>query len=368
MAGGKPADGPVLGRFLHFTCAWEGAGVHLGGLPYCRSVVIEVDGNRWKLVPGGNATAEEFIAARSLISQIHQQALWSPWVMQDRAAEYDAALAMCGQWASADPAARKTLRELEAEMEQREAGAGARLPAEQAQAGKDRAGRARHYDPGREQARLALLEQQAILAGKLREREEIRAGGLFPRVDDGDRRQLLDGLEHAITARTREVDDLAVAVGDPETVPDVRGWLPAERRDVALALFKARRGNQVRELRSRIASTQATLRSQKGMTDRVQLREALRTDKARLAYWEDMPPLDASGMCSECASPAWHAPGTTYSIDGFHVSGGPCPAWPQWAGRVDAVREALLQPAQGPPEPPPPGRSRCSAPACPSKT
>jgi hypothetical protein len=164
------------------------------------------------------------------------------------------------------------------------------------------------------------------------------------------------------------VDDLVVAVGDPETVPDVRGWLPAERRDVALALFKARRGNQVRELRSRIASTQATLRSQKGMTDRVQLREALRTDKARLAYWEDMPPLDASGMCSECASPAWHAPGTTYSIDGFHVSGGPCPAWPQWAGRVNAVREALLQPAQGPPEPPPPGRSRCSAPACPSKT
>jgi hypothetical protein len=90
------------------------------------------------------------------------------------------------------------------------------------------------------------------------------------------------------------------------------------------------------------------------MAERANLREALRQDRARLAYWEDMPPLDAAGMCSERVSPAWHAPGTTYSIDGFHVSGGPCPAWPQWAERVSAVRQALLPAVQGPPEPPPP--------------
>jgi hypothetical protein len=320
-------------------------------------VAIEVDGKRWEPVPGATVTAEEFSAARFLIAQVHQQARWSPWVMQDRAGEYDAALAALGQWTSIDPAPPgKTMEEREAALEQRLAGADARFLAEQAQAQAeaDRAGRACLYDPERAQARLALLEQQAILADTIRQRDEIRAGGLFPRADDDDRRQLLDHLENAITARTQEAAGLAAAVGDPETVPDARGWLPAERREMSLTLFKARRGAEIRELRTRVAGTQATLKSQKGTAERAAMREALRTDKARLAYWEDIPPLDASGMCSECPSPAWHAPGTTYSIDGFHVAGGPCPAWPQWAGRVSAVRQALLRAAQGPPEPPPP--------------
>jgi hypothetical protein len=95
---------------------------------------------------------------------------------------------------------------------------------------------------------------------------------------------------------------------------------------MSLTFFRARREAEVRELRARITDTQATLKSQKGMAERAKLREALRQDRARLAYWEDTPPLDAAGMCSECVSPAWHAPGTTHSIDGFHVSGGPCPA------------------------------------------
>jgi hypothetical protein len=101
------------------------------------------------------------------------------------------------------------------------------------------------------------------LASKVRQREEIRAGGLFPRAGDEDRRQLLDGLERAITARTREAADHAAAVGDPETVADAKGWLPAERREMCLALFRARRGAEVRELRARITDTQATLKSQK---------------------------------------------------------------------------------------------------------
>jgi hypothetical protein len=67
-----------------------------------------------------------------------------------------------------------------------------------------------------------------------------------------------------------------------------------------------------------------------------------------------MPPLEASGMCSECVSPAWHAPGATYSLDGFHVTGDPCLVWPRWAERVNAVREAWRQALQCPPTAPPP--------------
>ena len=117
-------------------------------------MTVELDGKRWEPVPGGSATAEDFIAARSLLHEIHQQCLWSSWVMQDRTADYDAALQTCGQWTySDDPAApRKTLEETEAEIEQRLAEADARFLAAEAQAVQDRAGRAEHYNPERAQA------------------------------------------------------------------------------------------------------------------------------------------------------------------------------------------------------------------------
>jgi hypothetical protein len=207
-------------------------------------MTVELDGKRWEPVPGGTATAEDFIAARSLLHEIHQQCLWSPWVMQDRAEDYDAALQICGQWTCGDELAapRKTLEEYEAELEQRLAEADARFLAAQAQAEHDRAGRAEHYDPERAQARLALLEEQGILADKVRQRDEILSGDLFPLAEDKVRRRLLADLERDITAKTREVDDLAAVVGDSESVADAKGWLPAERREMSLTLFKARRG------------------------------------------------------------------------------------------------------------------------------
>jgi hypothetical protein len=116
---------------------------------YRQSVAIEVDGKRWVPVPGSTATAEEFTAALSLLHEIHRQARWSPWVMQDRAGEYDAALKVCGQWTSAEPKPRKTLEELQAELDQREADADAEFLAAEAQAEKDRAERAQHYDQDR---------------------------------------------------------------------------------------------------------------------------------------------------------------------------------------------------------------------------
>jgi hypothetical protein len=48
------------------------------------------------------------------------------------------------------------------------------------------------------------------------------------------------------------------------------------------------------------------------------------------------------------------APGVTYSMDGFYVTGGPCPAWPRWVKGGAAVREATRQARQGPPKEPPP--------------
>ncbi len=115
---------------------WLGVNVLLGeGTLYRQSVAIEVDGKRWVPVANSTATAEEFIAALSLLHEIHQQIRWSPWVMQDRAGGYDAALKVCGQWTSAEPEPPgKTLEEYEAELDQRMAEADARFLAAEAQA------------------------------------------------------------------------------------------------------------------------------------------------------------------------------------------------------------------------------------------
>lgn len=170
---------------------------------YRQSVAIEVDGKRWAPVPDSTATAEEFIAALSLLHEVHQQIRWSPWVMQDRAGEYDAALKVCGQWTSAEPEPPgKTLEEYEAELEQREAEAGAWFLAAEAQAEKDRAERAKHYDQDQAQARLAMMEEQGILDSKVRERDEILSGELFPCAPEQEKRRLLANLERDIAAET----------------------------------------------------------------------------------------------------------------------------------------------------------------------
>jgi hypothetical protein len=72
--------------------------------------------------------------------------------------------------------------------------ADARFLAAEAQAEKDRAERAKHYDQDRAQARLALLEEQGILAGKVRERDEILSGELFPLAPEEEKRRLLANL------------------------------------------------------------------------------------------------------------------------------------------------------------------------------
>ena len=318
-------------------------------------MAIEVDGKRWVPVPDATATAEEFIEALSLLHEIHQQMRWSPWVMRDRAGEYDAALKLCGQWTSTEPKPPgKTLEEYAAELEQRMAEAEARFLAVEAQAEKIALNARKHYDEDRAQARLALLEEQGILDSKVRERDEILSGELFPCAPEKDKRRLLTNLERDIAAKAKEVDQLLAVVGDPETVADAKGWLPGERRQMALVLFKSRRGLQVRELRAQVADGQATLKSLKGQAERAKVRETLRPNQAHLAYWEQMAPLQAADMCSECESPAWHAPRGYVQHGWFLGDGRPVPAWPRWAKGVAAVREAIRPARQGPPKEPPP--------------
>jgi hypothetical protein len=316
---------------------------------------VELDGKAWKPVPGATATAEEFIAARSLLHEVHQQATWSPWLLLEPSAEYEAAWKVCGQWTSVEPGPPpKTLEEYEADLERRLADADAQLLAKEAQAEKDRAERAKHYNPDRDQARLALLEEQGILADHIRDRDELLARDLS-HPEMGYFRSRLDTVERAIARKSKEVEELLAVIGDPETVCDQAGWLPAERRELSLSRFKDERISQVRTLRARIVDAKTTLKTLKGRTRRAEVRESLRRDQLHLAHLEQMKPLRAADMCSECAKPAWHSQGWTTNLDGgFWVTGGPCPAWPRWAKGVQAIQDALRQPRQSPPQPPPP--------------
>jgi hypothetical protein len=137
---------------------------------------FELDGKSWEPRPGTTVTAEEFATARALSMRCTSKPCgvrgcsWNALTSTTQRGRP----AGIGKAPNRAPP-HKTLEELEAGLEQRLAAAGARFKAEESQAEKDRAERSKHYDPGRAQARLALLEEQGILADQIRQRDELRA-------------------------------------------------------------------------------------------------------------------------------------------------------------------------------------------------
>ncbi len=218
-------------------------------------MALELDGFLWKPKPGTAVTAEEFTRARSVMQDIHRTVEWNPWVRDDRAGEYAAALEVIGQWTRAEPGYRpQSAEELRATIDRQVVADRARLDAERERAEQDRAERAGRYDRERDEARLALLGQMAILAGKTREREQLAGGKLYPAMEVERRHEELAKLDLYIKAVARTVDELSAVVGDAEAVWDEHGWLPSERRVLALEIFAEARVNEVRELRARVAA------------------------------------------------------------------------------------------------------------------
>lgn len=207
---------------------------------------------------------------------------------------------------------------------------------------------------------MELLEQQAILAGAVRERDGIAARELFPAMPEDTRQLRLAVLEKDVAATATAVHELAQHVGDAELVADERGWLPSERREYALQLFAARRVAEVRELRERAAGLDAELKAARDRGERARIRETLRKDTRRLGFLEAVPPMTAASMCSECATPAgWH--GFVFELSDACPDRGPCPAWPRWQQRLQAVREMLMARAARPASAPLPKQRQPSA-------
>lgn len=289
-----------------------------------------------------------------MVTEVLAAEAWNPWVIDDRAAEYEAAMAVLAQWTRAEPGfRRKTPAELQADRERWLAGMRADAKAEAARRDRERAARAASYDPARARARarLALLAQRAVLAMDIQERDEIVAGKLYPLMAEQDRRRRLAELDRTIGHVSALAGELSHQASDVETVTDEHGWLPSELREHSLTVFAARRVTEVRELRERVAARQAEIEGARDRSERAAVREALGKDTRRLEFLEAIPPLTAGDMCPECVTPVgWH--GFRFVLSDACPERGPCPAWPLWQQRLTEARDFLLTSAAKKASPP----------------
>lgn len=204
------------------------------------------------------------------------------------------------------------------------------------------------YDPVRARARLALIEQQVKLARATRVREDYLAR---PPVPDGipvPWARALSEAEADIADASRQVEALAPLAGDPETVTDEHGTLPAQRRERFLGEFAAKVNAEVSGLHQRLLALRAELRAATGRKDQAALQEELSKGSARLAYLQTLPPFTAADMCSECPSPkAWHDTVVTFCLETGAILSEPCPAWPEWNKKLIAGALAVHEMLQG---------------------
>ena len=270
--------------------------------------------------------------------EIRRQARWSPWIRDDRAEELAAAETIVDQWQRAEPGFRQlTWAELEARMTADER----RFEADSRRLAAERQARRAMFDPQRSAARLELLEYQARLQHAL----DGRDAPAHPPTTSSGNRHTPAGEVDEVAEFEQKIAAVYAQIGDPDTVVDEHGWLPAERRQIALTEFRRWREHQVGDLRRSVSDLQSRLAGPNlAKAERSELRDQLRQTQQRLQVLEDLPPVTTAEMCSECPRPLqWHS----FTVSGNLVGWvGPCPAWPRWAERIRGIRAQMEQWAQ----------------------
>lgn len=281
-------------------------------------------------MPGVATVAAEFLTARRLFLELHQESTWNPWVLEDRAEEVERAMEVMGHWTRAEPDHRMlTDKQVQAMVKRQDRETKERCAAEEERFAKNR----ELYDPEKESARLALLEQESRLDYEIDEVETLRSGERFPAMDSRKRAEQVAELDASITRRYEEVSRLSGVVGDPEQVVDVHGRLPLDRRSMMLASFTAHRSVGVRALREKLPELTTAVNEAADKGARAKARLDLEQATSRLDELLAIPQLIADDMCSECPRPiarhGWRTPPTE----------GPCPAWPGWSAKLRDVRQ-----------------------------
>ena len=228
-------------------------------------IVTAASGVRWRRLPGSTGSAEEFLAVLEGLGGDRIAREWSLWREGEPRREDDRRHEVLLQWEHADPPPGRYLTAEELE---------ARFEARWAETQRQRDARAAEYDHDRAMARLNLLSAQAD-AGFMRH-------VLARPASDAQR----DKATEFLALAEQEIKPLEDQIGDPDTIPDKYGDLPAARRgynlDSHMMLFR-----------------HETLRAwSKGQ--QLRFRQLLA-----------MPAPKAADMCPECQAPAdWH----TYAV------------------------------------------------------
>ena len=218
--------------------------------------IFEHEGLLWK--PKATATADEFVKARDLFLTLHTESRWNPWVLDDRADDLDAAMAVMEQWQRGEPGHRYlTNRQFESRQPEWDRKYEMKCAAENERQARDR----QRHDPELEMSRLALLEQRSKLAYKGEELAALSSGETFPMMDSAKRSVRVQDLESNVAALEGEVDRLSKLVGDPELVVDAFGRRPSDRRATMLVQFRVDRIARLRALRGKQARLSVAARA-----------------------------------------------------------------------------------------------------------
>ncbi|WP_183097395.1 hypothetical protein [Nocardioides pelophilus] len=293
--------------------------------------VIEHDGMLWKPRRGTTVSADEFIAARTLFVELNHDAVWNPWVRDEREADLDRAAEIMSQWQRAEPGHRHlSLKQWEAQQTRRDRQREKQRATEDARRQRDK----ERYDEQRSTARLRLIEVQSRLDYELSELAGFRDGTRFPAMDPKRREQEIAELEQKVERLQAEVGKLAPIVSDPEDVVDEHGWLPRDRRQHTWWSYRLERERKVRDLKGQLPGLQAALEACTDRAERRDHRAKLAEANRKLDGLIAEGPFTAEEMCSECATPMAHH-GWVWP------PGHPCPAWPGWAARMREARQML---------------------------
>ncbi len=311
---------------------------------------FEHEGLLWKRLPGGTSTFEEFVAAGVQWMEIFHETQWNPWRKEELQPTSERARAVREEWTRAEPGHRMmTAEEFAAWTTEMDHERDARRAADEARWERDKV----HYSEQREHARYALLEREATRVRLMGEIQGLRSGAVFPGMPSNARAKRIAGLESERDHNEAEISKLAETVGDPETVVDVHGRLPRDRRPLTLVGYDCDRRFRVEDLQTSIAAQQEALATEKDRTTKSSLRARVAGMERELTALLAMPRLTPDDMCADCDTPM-----AQHLAQGGEARG--CPYWPVRAARMEQawenVRRILenaktTQPALPKPEP-----------------
>ena len=310
--------------------------------------IFEHEGLLWRRLPGCTSTFEEFVEAGVQWMAIFHETQWNPWRKEELQPGSDCARAVREEWTRAEPGHRMmTEEEVAAWMADLDRERDARRAADDARWKRDKA----QYSADRENARYALLECEATRAHLEGEIEGLRSGEIFPGMPSDVRAKRVAGLIANRDHNEAEISKLVETVGDPETVVDVHGRLPRDRRPLKLVGYDCHRRFRVEELQTSIAAQQESLSTEKDRTKMSSFRARVAGMERELTLLLAVPRLTPDDMCADCDTPM-----AQHLASGNDARG--CPHWPLRAARMqeacERVRRILEQTKPAKPAPPKP--------------